>query len=148
MTKARTSKETLTRIVCCFLLLVLNLVLFARRQAPIVWEIPEKSFLSDYCLEDDRVHFLCHLELYNRSLEHVKVGLTGNFEADKKSGLVQEQYLTATGGSGSKSFILPPGRSVLDVEFVGTYGGSDGKQNRLLPEIHVTVIDPHAEPSS
>lgn len=135
-----TKKKRLLLIVWACLLGMLSFIVGARGRAPTVWLISDRSFLSDYFIEDNSVHFVCHVEIYNSTREPVSVGLVAFFDEDHQAGLVGERCLNATDSSGAKSFLAYPGRCAFDVEFIGTHGSANEKQNRLLPDIQLVVL--------
>ena len=99
----------------------------------------EDSFLRDFRIEGENVVFPCHLTVFNPRDAETEVEITGYFPDDAASGLLLEETLRAVSAEdGSVSrFTLPPGRTELEVVFVGTHGASDVKQDRLLPEIEI-----------
>lgn len=158
------SRKKLWLLLIPLLLTVLALCLLpgrsARKLRPSL--IEEESFFSDYVVRNNRVYFLCHLNIRNPSDKPVAVRITGDFSEDVKSGLLKNTELRScrieeplTEGfqslsaeeleatafwtydtyQGADVFPIPPGGRSFWVLFVGEHGTADVKQNRLLPPL-------------
>ena len=101
----------------------------------------KNSYFRDFTVEYQTVTFSCHYTLVNNTGKAQTVQIRGDFTEDRKLGLVTESVLLAQSSDGSTYFPLPAGKTELDVAFVGTYGGTHMKENRLLPaaEIQITA---------
>ena len=101
----------------------------------------KSSYFMDFTVEDQTVTVSCHYTLVNNTGKAQTVQIRGDFTEDRKLGLVTESVLLAQDSDGSTYFPLPAGKTELDVAFVGTYGGTHMKENRLLPvtEIRITA---------
>lgn len=124
--------------------------------------VEEESFFSDFEVVDDHVCFLCRLTVRNPSEAPLPVKISGDFSADAKSGLILGQGLPAlrldgeTGADflaldaaeqeailGDRSrllFLLQPGDNTFWVVFSGLHGEASVKQDRLLPQIHFSLL--------
>lgn len=97
----------------------------------------ENSWFSDFHIEADKVYITCHIELCNKS--HARtVRLYGVFSDDVGT-LVTESvlpgFITDDFDSNDNSFLLAPGAQTYDVTFIGTFAGTEQKNDRLLPQI-------------
>lgn len=97
------------------------------------------SWFCDFSVSENYVQFKCHLCLVNQTDEMQTVYLLGNFKEDVKGGLVFEENILASSQDdpSDSKFLLLPGANTFDVVFVGTYGGTHQKANRLLPSISI-----------
>lgn len=97
------------------------------------------SWFCDFSVSGNRVQFRCHLCLVNETNETQIVYVLGNFDEDVKGKLVLEENILASHQEepDNAKFSLRPGMNVFDVVFVGTYGGTQQKSDRLLPDIAI-----------
>lgn len=102
------------------------------------------SFFSAFRVNGGRVYILCHVTLHNTYHTAKTVKLTAMLPEDVKGGLLKSPQLPAVDRDGKVlNFSLPPcSKTELDVTFLGSYGGKTIKQNRALPKIRVTVLNP------
>jgi len=98
----------------------------------------EKSFFSDFEIENDKVYIYCTLFLENQSNSQEVVEIKALFESDAKNGLLKEENLYGyTVDENSKTFTLEQGENQIDIVFIGEYAGTPEKADRLLPEIEI-----------
>ncbi|MBR1757708.1 MAG: hypothetical protein IJ744_03130 [Lachnospiraceae bacterium] len=100
----------------------------------------EKSFFSDYSIEDGKVYYYCYLIIDNKSNNSCRASIVGDFLKDQDSGLLKERYLTAVEDKRNikqSLFLLEPGENVLEIVFIGTNGKSIVRNDRLLPPITI-----------
>lgn len=99
----------------------------------------ENSWFSDFYIENDKVYLTCHIELCNKSNART-VRLYGVFSDDVGT-LVTEAvlpgYRTDASDSNDDRFFLAPGTQTCDVTFIGTFAGTEQKNDRLLPQIWI-----------
>ena len=102
----------------------------------------EESYFRDFRIEGDSVVFSCRLVLFNPQDSEIPVEIVGDFSPDAEAGLVREDALKAVSPDDEtvSRFVLPPGRTELDVVFIGTHGSGDVRQDRLLPEIELVPV--------
>lgn len=102
----------------------------------------ENSWFSDFYIEADKVYITCHIELCNRSNIRT-VRLYGVFSDDVGT-LVTESvlpgFITDVLDSNDNSFLLEPGEQTYDVTFIGTFAGTEQKNDRLLPPILIEEV--------
>lgn len=105
--------------------------------------VEDDSFFRDFRIDGDSVVFSCRLVLFNPQDSEMAVEIVGDFSQDAEAGLVREDTLTAVSAEDQSAslFVLSPGRTELDVVFVGTHGSGDVRQDRLLPEIEIVPAD-------
>jgi hypothetical protein len=99
------------------------------------------SYFSDFEVSGDSVLVYCVVTLENHNHKGIRLKLNGNFEEDVTIGLLKSENLTATNrGDNSQIFTLPANaRATFDVVFVGEFGGTNMKNDRLLPTISAEV---------
>jgi len=102
----------------------------------------EDSWFSDFTVDDGQVYMTCALVIENSTGGEVKVKITASSPEDVDGGLLQSTELTGKDERlSSDEFTLQEGENTITVVFVGTFGGTEAKQNRLLPEdITLTVV--------
>ena len=97
----------------------------------------ELSYYKDFAVEGDEVRIYCNVSVSNDTGELKTVRLLGQFPEDMENGLLTESELVAEHVElpGATTFVVPVGRTVYDIVFVGHKGTGDQKADRLLPEI-------------
>ena len=128
------------KILAILCMLCMMLSLFSCQTEDIKLD-KEKSFFSDFKIENDKVYIYCTLYIDNKSDTEKVISLTASFEEDVENGLLKEAL--ASGYSldeSTQEFQLEKGENQLDVVFVGEYAGVDKKNDRLLPDIEITEI--------
>ena len=99
-----------------------------------------KSWFGDFSVDGDVVYITCHITLCN-ALQDRTIRLYGVFPDDEGI-LVTESvlpgFVTDELDSDDNSFLLTSGEHSFTVTFVGTYAGTQQKNDRLLPEILIT----------
>lgn len=110
--------------------------------SPVVWINQSHSWLRGFYVADDTAKIKCCLSIENQSDHDASIMLVGYFEADHNAGLLKESQLLGCAEEYPKStiFTVPPGGACFNVDFIGTYGGTPEKQNRLIPEIQLIVV--------
>ena len=101
----------------------------------------EKSFFSDFKIENNKVYIYCTLFIENKSDTEKVISLKASFEKDVEIGLLKEALVSGYSlDESTQEFQLKKGENQLDVVFVGEYAGVDKKNDRLLPDIEITEI--------
>ena len=101
----------------------------------------EKSFFSDFKIENNKVYIYCTLFIENKSDTEKVISLKASFEKDVEIGLLKEALVSGYSlDESTQEFQLKKGENQLDVVFVGEYAGVDKKHDRLLPDIEITEI--------
>ena len=101
----------------------------------------EKSYFSDFKIENDKVYIYCTLFIENKSDAEKVISLNASFEQDVENGLLKEALISGCSlDESTQKFQLKKGENQLDVVFVGEYAGVDKKNDRLLPDIEITEI--------
>ena len=104
-----------------------------------LWE--EKSFFSDFKIENNKVYIYCTLFIENKSDTEKVISLKASFEKDVETGLLKEALVSGYSlDESTQEFQLKKGENQLDVVFVGEYAGVDKKHDRLLPDIEIAEI--------
>ena len=102
----------------------------------------EKSYFSDFKIENDKVYIYCTLFIENKSDAEKVISLNASFEKDVENGLLKEALISGCSlDESTQKFQLQKGENQLDVVFVGEYAGADKKHDRLLPEIEIIEIE-------
>ncbi len=102
----------------------------------------EKSYFSDFKIENDKVYIYCTLFIENKSDTEKVISLNASFEKDVENGLLKEALVSGYSlDESTQEFQLKKGENQLDVVFIGEHAGADKKHNRLLPDIEITEIE-------
>ena len=102
----------------------------------------EKSYFSDFKIENGKVYIYCTLFIENKSDAEKVISLNASFEKDVENGLLKEALISGCSLDESTQKIqLQKGENQLDVVFVGAYAGAEKKHDRLLPEIEIIEIE-------
>ena len=99
-----------------------------------------KSWFDDFSVDGDVVYITCHITLCNASQDRT-VRLYGVFPDDEGILLTESVlpgFVTDELDPDDNSFLLASGEHTFTVAFVGTYAGTQEKNDRLLPEILIT----------
>lgn len=102
----------------------------------------DQSWLRGFYVMDSTVKIKCRLFIENQSDHDTSVMIVGQFSADQKAGLLQESQLLGCAEEYPYGtvFTVPSGGAWFNVDFIGTHGGTNRKQNRLIPEIQLIVV--------
>ena len=101
----------------------------------------EKSYFSDFKIENGKVYIYCTLFIENKSDTEKVISLKASFEKDVEIGLLKEALVSGYSlDESTQEFQLKKGENQFDVVFVGAYAGADKKHDRLLPDIEITEI--------
>ena len=101
----------------------------------------EKSYFSDFKIENGKVYIYCTLFIENKSDTEKVISLKASFEKDVEIGLLKEALVSGYSlDESTQEFQLKKGENQLDVVFVGESAGADQKHDRLLPDIEITEI--------
>ena len=101
----------------------------------------EKSYFTDFKIENNKVYIYCTLFIENKSDTEKVISLKASFEKDVEIGLLKEALVSGYSlDESTQEFQLKKGENQLDVVFVGEYAGVDKKNDRLLPDIEITEI--------
>lgn len=113
------------------------------RQKNDVILIEEESFFLDYEIIDDEVWLRCRVTLCNAGNEDRTVKLRADFSEDVKTGLLKDGTLYASDISGTECVCaVGAGETeTVEVVFIGEFGGTNQKHDRLLPEIQVVNME-------
>lgn len=102
----------------------------------------DKSFFSDFKIENDKVYLYCTLFVENSSETERTVTLKASFEADVKNGLLKEALTVGYSfAEGAEEFRLQKGENQIDVVFIGEHAGGDQKHDRRLPDIMIEELE-------
>ena len=95
----------------------------------------EGSSFSDLTVVDGQVYMTCTLVIENSTGEEVRVRIAASSPEDVAGGLLQSAELTGMDENlASDVFTLEEGENSVEVVFVGAFGGTEVKQDRLIPE--------------
>ena len=102
----------------------------------------DKSFFSDYYVEGNIVIIKCYVTIKNSYHHGVKYGLVAKSQIDYERGLLLEPTLFAKDNNGdSLQYTIPQNsEDSFYVLFSGKYGGTNEKNDRLLPDIDIIVM--------
>ena len=126
-------------VLFCMVCMMLSLI---SCQAKDIKLNEEKSFFSDFKIENDKVYIYCTLFIENKSDTEKVISLNASFEKDVEIGLLKEVLVSGYSlDESTQEFKLQKGENQVDVIFVGESAGADKKYDRLLPDIEITEIE-------
>jgi hypothetical protein len=101
----------------------------------------EDSYTSDYEVAGDKVHINCKIVISNSNEEAKRITIKGYSERDFTSGLLKNPYIFGYDKDlNSDVFEVLPGENVLEVTFLGDFGGSNQKSDMELPLVTISVV--------
>ncbi len=100
----------------------------------------DKSFFMHFWVEDEKAYIECDLTIESKM--DYDVYIQGHFPLDEGKLLKDRSVYAYDKETGSDRFKLVRGTNKFTVVFVGDYGGTYQKSNRLLPDI---TISPYTE---
>lgn len=101
----------------------------------------EKSFYSNYKVEEGKVYVYCSLFIENPTETEKNVALMALFEEDVRNGLLKESMIDGYSVDGNtRIFRLQRGENQLNVVFVGQHAGGNQKHDRNLPYIKIVEM--------
>ena len=102
----------------------------------------EKSYFSDFKIENDKVYIYCTLFIENKWDTEKVISLKASFEKDAENGLLKKTLISGYSLDESvQEFQLKKGENKLDVVFIGEHADVGKKHDRLLPDIKITEIE-------
>ncbi len=108
-------------------------------QLGMMFIINEESFFSDFHIEDNKVYLECEMSI--NSPRDCDIQLQGTFARDEGKLLKNPTIFAYDAENGSNSFHIVRGTNRFKVVFIGDYGGTPRKSDRLLPEIKVIELN-------
>ena len=95
----------------------------------------ESSYFNDFTVKNNKVYMNCALVIENISTKGVTVRIKASSPQDVSGGLLKSAGLHGFSKDlATDTFTLSTGENQITVIFIGEYGGTNIKQNRLLPE--------------
>ncbi len=95
----------------------------------------DKSFFSSFYVKDDKVYIECDVVI--DSLIDFDIEMCGSFKRDEGKLLKHPVIYAYDKETGSDKFHLVQGSNSFRVVFIGDYGGTPQKADRLLPYIYI-----------
>ena len=100
------------------------------------------SYFSDFEVVGDNVYIYCTVVLTNTTSKECMFRIKGFFEDDVKGHLLLEGELYAYDKEKETVFSLRANeKKTFEICFSGKFGGREKKNNRLLPEIEIIIVN-------
>lgn len=96
---------------------------------------PDESYFMDFWVEDEKAYIECELTIESKMEYYVSI--EGSLPLDEGILLKDRTLYAYDKETGSDKFKLMRGTNKFTVVFVGEYGGTYQKANRLLPNITI-----------
>ena len=134
------------KYICILILLLIGvsllMILALCNATDKIYVDKEKSYFSDFEVENDQVFIKCHITLTNTFETEKMVNLSAKLPEDVTIGLLKNEEVHVLNEDGLENvFILPANASkTFDVVFVGEYAGTNQKNDRNLPEINIKIV--------
>lgn len=119
------------------------LILLNSKEKSPVSIVEDKSYFMDFEVKDDKVTYQCFLTLVNTSDVKKVVRLFAFSPKDVETGLLKTPRMSMLDNEGNIEGFTIPAQSefTTGVIFEGEYGGTYKKNDRLLPEIVIEIIE-------
>ncbi len=105
-------------------------------------KIEEKSFFSNFKIEDGKVYVYCMLYIDNLTGEEKSIQLKATLENDVENGLLKEALIDGYSiDETTQYFQLQKGENCLEVVFIGEHAGGEQKYDRKLPDIEIIEVE-------
>jgi len=136
----KTKAIVILAIICIISFLTTSCV---RSQDVVILDEEGKSYFSDFSIDENKVHVFCRITLKNNSAETVDVKLNAFMPKDVENGLLLQPVLQGINLEDDTPVFRVPAESEKSfyVDFIGEHGNNDIKQDRLLPEIRIALLD-------
>ena len=129
-------KRALSLILCLLLLFS-----FISCTAENVILVEDSSSFVDFSVKDENVYIDCYITLKNNTNKQKTVYIKGDFTDDVEGRLLKDAELYVYDGEKREFVIEPNSETRFDITFVGEFGGTNVKQDRLLPKITIEEKD-------
>ncbi|MBR3847773.1 MAG: hypothetical protein IKM21_00600 [Oscillospiraceae bacterium] len=126
-------------IIVVLLLAILAMGCLAYLQYSRMFIIEENSYFSDFYVKGDKAYIECVMVI--ESPRDCDIRLLGTFPKDEGKLLKNSSVFAYDPESESDTFHLARGRNRFEVVFIGEYGGTYRKHDRLLPEIDIAELN-------
>lgn len=96
------------------------------------------SWFNDYTVSDGKVYINCEITLQNTGESEQRIRMAAICADDVEAGLLKKEKIYAVDNNEEeKVFVIEANsqRTFKEVVFLGEYGGTYQKSNKLLPEI-------------
>ena len=132
--------KIIVRIICTIFAMCLMVSLYSCNQSKIC--IKEKSFYSEFKVQDGKVYIYCTLYIDNLTGAEKNIAVQAFFKQDVKNGLLKDALVDGYLIEGNtKCLKLKEGENRFDVVFIGEHAGQHVKHDRNLPDIKITELD-------
>ncbi len=101
--------------------------------------VNDESFFSDFYIKDDKVYLECEVSI--NSPRDCDIQIQGSFARDEGKLLKDATVFAYDVENRSNSFHIVRGTNRFRVVFIGDYGGTPQKSDRLLPEIKLIALN-------
>ncbi len=132
------------KILLALIVVVAVILSGCKETEQLTYNYDESSMTGDFTIENDEVIIPCIISVSNNTNEEQSFTMTGVFEEDEESSLLQDEKISACSkGNKSKVFYISPNSTeVYQVLFIGKHGGGTQKEDRLPPdEIIFNITD-------
>ena len=126
-------------IVVLFLVVLIVVGCLTYLQLSETFIINEESYFSDFYLQGDKAYIECEMSI--KSPRDCDIQLQGTFAKDEGKLLKNAIVFAYDIENESDSFHVLRGDNRFRVVFIGDYGGTLQKFDRLLPEIKVIALN-------
>ncbi len=101
--------------------------------------IEENSYHSHFYVKGDKAYIECVMVI--KSPRDCDIRLVGTFPRDEGKLLKNSSIFAYDTEGGSDTFHMVRGKNRFEVVFIGEYGGTYRKHDRLLPEIEIIALN-------
>ena len=123
---------------------VMGFLTFGNSQKGSVEIVEDKSYLSDFVVQDGETRINCVLTFKNNSDKDITFSVKAHFTDDYESGLVSDEYVIGIcEDTGEEIITIKAGETIeyKGVAFCSKNNGSEIKSDRLLPDLTIEEIE-------
>ena len=117
---------------------VIGFLSFGNLQKGSVEIVEDKSYLSDFVVQDGETKIDCVLTFKNTSDKDITFSVKAHFTDDFESGLVSDEYVIGISEDTGEAFITIKAGETIEykgVVFCSKNNGCESKNDRLLPDL-------------
>ncbi len=126
-------------ILVVLLLVMLSVGIIAYLHLSNMFILNEESYFSDFYVKDNKAYIECEMSI--DSPRDCDIQLKGTFVRDEGKLLKNATVFAYDTETGSDTFHMVRGTNRFRVVFIGEYGGTYQKFDRLLPDINLIALN-------
>ena len=117
---------------------------FGKTQNEKIEIVVDKSYLSDFVVQDGETKISCILTFKNTSNEDITFSVKAHFTDDFESGLVSDEYVIGICDDTEEDVITIKAGEIIEYKEISFYSKNNGcetKNDRLLPDLTIEEVN-------